>query len=89
MATTWKYVGDPERPFETETCGSCQRLPNGNTLITESDNGRALELTPQGDVVWEFLNPMRAGDAGEYVATLFEVVRLSPGFGSGWIQGGR
>src|SRR5205814_1526781 len=30
----------PERPFFTETCGSAQRLANGNTLLTESLEGR-------------------------------------------------
>ncbi len=30
------------------------RLPNGNTLVTDSLNHRAVEVTPQGEVVWEF-----------------------------------
>jgi len=37
--------------------GSVQRLPNGNTLITETDRGRAFEVTPAGDTVWMFANP--------------------------------
>jgi len=73
---TWVYRGTPERPFYSETCGSNQRLPGGNTLITESDGGRAFEVTPDGTVVWEYVNPNHAGPEGEFVATLFEVVRL-------------
>jgi hypothetical protein len=57
-------------------CGAATRLPNGNTLATESDRGRAIEVTPDGDTVWEYLNPKRAGDRGELVATLFEMIRL-------------
>ena len=53
-----------------------QRLPGGNVLVTESDNGRAFEITPDGDVVWDFYNPHRAGDDDEFIATLFEVLRL-------------
>ena len=37
--------------------GGCQRLPGGNTLITDSESGRALEVAPAGDIVWEFYNP--------------------------------
>ncbi|MFL6196213.1 MAG: arylsulfotransferase family protein [Thermoanaerobaculia bacterium] len=68
------------RDLFSKTLGSCQRLPNGNTLITESENGRALEVTRDGRVVWEFHNPHRAGDRGELVAVLFEMVRLPPDF---------
>jgi hypothetical protein len=51
-------------------------LPNGNTLITESDRGRAFEITRSGRVVWEYYNPARAGERKELIATLFEVVRI-------------
>lgn len=30
------------------------RLPNGNTLVTDTLNHRVLEITPTGEVVWEF-----------------------------------
>jgi hypothetical protein len=30
------------------------RLPNGNTLVTDSLNHRVVEITPNGTVVWEF-----------------------------------
>jgi hypothetical protein len=76
----WRYGGGPEVDFFSRTLGSCQRLPNGNTLITESENGRAVEVTPEGRTVWEFHNPHRAGDRGELVAVLFEVVRLPADF---------
>ena len=85
----WAYTGTPTNRFFTNTCGSCQRLPNGNTLITESDNGRALEVTRQKEVAWEFLNPFRAGKEGRLVATLFEVIRLPPDFPVDWASGGK
>jgi hypothetical protein len=34
--------------------------------------------------VWEFVSPYRAGETGELVATLFEVVRLAPDFPTDW-----
>ncbi|QLG63535.1 aryl-sulfate sulfotransferase [Halorarum salinum] len=30
------------------------RLPNGNTLITDSLNHRVIEVTPKGEIVWEY-----------------------------------
>jgi hypothetical protein len=77
--TVWEYGGRGV-DFSSRTMGSCQRLPNGNTLITESENGRAVEVTRDGRTVWEFYNPARAGDDGELVAVLFEVVRLPGDF---------
>jgi len=82
----WCYFGDKSNPFFTETCGSCQRLPNGNTLIVESDPGRAFEVTPEKEIVWEYVNPYRAGKKNELIATLFDVVRIEKDFPSGWIQ---
>jgi len=82
--TLWTYEGREGAAFHTRTCGAAERLPNGNTLITESDNGRAFEVDRDGEIVWEFLNPHRAGAEGELVATLFEVVRLPPDFPVDW-----
>jgi hypothetical protein len=33
------------------------RLPNGNTLVVDTMNHRVVELTPEGEVVWEFHAP--------------------------------
>jgi len=56
--------------------GSCARLANGDTLVTESVPGRAFELDPGGEVVWDFETPHRAGPEDSLVAMLFEVQRL-------------
>ncbi|MBD3368270.1 MAG: hypothetical protein GF405_08915, partial [Candidatus Eisenbacteria bacterium] len=71
----WSYRGGPTREFFSEKAGTSQRLPNGNTLIVESDAGRAFEVTPEGTIVWEFVNPLRAAEDGELTATLFGLVR--------------
>ena len=82
----WEYRGSPESPFYSRTCGVAQRVSNGNTLITESDSGRAFEVTPDGEIVWEFYNPRRAGEKGRFIATLFELVRLPPDFPTDWAE---
>ena len=53
----WHYQADPPESFYSPSRGSNQRLPNGNTFIAESDSGRLFEVTPAGEIVWEFLNP--------------------------------
>lgn len=39
------------------------RLPNGNTLITDTLNHRVIEITPKGQVVWEVYVPWATYDS--------------------------
>jgi hypothetical protein len=55
-----KILGN-EKLFFSNLMSGCQRLPNGNTLITEADTGRIFEVTRSGEVVWEFAAPWTAG----------------------------
>ncbi|MEM7306365.1 MAG: arylsulfotransferase family protein [Planctomycetota bacterium] len=59
--TVWSWQADPRPDFFSDVRGSCQRLSNGNTLICESERGRAFEVAPAGDVVWELVNPLERG----------------------------
>lgn len=72
----WQYPENGSEGLFSETCGTVQRLPNGNTFITESDSGRALEITPDGKIVWEYYNPHRTGKSEQLIATLFEMIRI-------------
>ncbi|GAG47936.1 unnamed protein product, partial [marine sediment metagenome] len=51
-----------EHHFFSYQISSAQRLPNGNTLITEGDNGRIFEVTRDGEIVWEYITPTRKHD---------------------------
>ncbi len=86
----WRYQADRPGDFYSFCCGSNQRLPNGNTLITESDAGRAFEIDADREIVWEYLNPHRVPDphkkGQERIATLFEVVRLPADFPLDWLE---
>jgi len=55
----WQYKADPPKSFYSPSRGSNERLANGNTLIAESDSGRAFEVTRGGRIVWEFITPDR------------------------------
>ncbi len=81
----WFYAGEANYPLASATLGTVSVLANGNTLITESENGRAVEVTPEKEIVWEFFNPYRVGDGDEYIATLFEMVRLPADHARSWL----
>jgi hypothetical protein len=55
----WEWQAPTARDFFTRTKGGVQRLPNGNTLVTNADNGEIFEIAPDGDVVWRFVSPVR------------------------------
>ncbi len=76
QTTVWAYRGNDENGFRTEDMGSQQRLPNGNTLITESRDGRVFEVTRDKKIAWEFLNPQR--HAEDLIAAIYEMIRLNP-----------
>lgn len=44
---TWEWT-DPQLMWPRDA----DRLPNGNTLITDTNGGRVLEVNPQGEIVW-------------------------------------
>jgi len=50
------------------------RLPNGNTLVTDSRNNRVLEVDEDGEVVWKFEDP-----AAEVIPLPYAAVRLPAG----------
>ena len=59
----WVYGGwDLTTEFYSSTVASCQRLPNGNTLICEGTTGRIFEVTPLLEIVWEFANNLPSNE---------------------------
>lgn len=57
----WQYSAAsnhlPGWTFHSPFISSARRLPNGNTLIDEGINGRFFQVTPGGDIVWEYVSP--------------------------------
>ena len=74
----WQYQATPPESFFSLTKGSNQRLPNGNTLIANSDNGEAFEVTRDGEVVWRFICPHK-NEQGQR-ATLNRIMRYERDF---------
>jgi hypothetical protein len=71
----WQYVADPPEQFFSEQKGSAQRLPNGNTLICQGDSGRSFEVTPGGEVVWDWRTQVNQEG---HRAALYRMLRMEP-----------
>jgi len=79
----WQYKDDPPGDFYTSIMGCCQRLPNGNTVIGETDMGRVFEVTPDGEIVWEYVSPFYNDcyhDSFGRISQLFKAYRYPPDF---------
>ena len=54
----WSYAGDPPSTFYSRRTSSVQRLANGNTLVLAGMQGTMFEVTPDGETVWQYVNPL-------------------------------
>ena len=81
----WTYANPTILAFYSFMISGCQRLPNGNTLITEGASGRLFEVTNKHKVVWEYVSPHRAGPNDELIAALLHMTRLDPDFPTDWL----
>lgn len=59
----WSYESKYPTSFFSYRQGAAQLLPNGNRLVTSTQTGHLFEVTPNGEVVWEFINPVVFGKA--------------------------
>lgn len=72
----WEYTGNDQKIFFSHWLGYNQRLPNGNTLITESTQGHIFEVTLDKEIVWEYYNTHRNGENNELIASVMGARRL-------------
>lgn len=84
-AIDWEYAGPDEAPLLSTVGGCSHRLPGGNTLVIESTRGTAYEVTREGEIVWEFASPHRAGQDEELVAFLPDMHRIESKVAAEWL----
>lgn len=54
----WRYLAKKNPlTFWSPHISGCQRLASGNTLVCEGGQGCIFEITHEGEVVWEYINP--------------------------------
>ena len=74
----WVYKEAPTRNFYSHHISGQQRLPSGNTLICEGLWGRLFEVTPEGELVWEYISPFEnASYDGNVVNWVFRALRYA------------
>lgn len=86
----WKYQARNPTDFYSSEISGAHRLPNGNTLICAGVRGVFFEVTPAGETVWEYVNPVvhdgvlaqgkRSGQKDEPTNTVFRAYRYSPDY---------
>jgi Arylsulfotransferase (ASST) len=55
----WSYVAPDSVSFWSSFISGAHRMNNGNTFINEGAKARFFEVTKEGKIVWEYLNPYR------------------------------
>lgn len=80
----WQYGGEesggPAWSFRSAFISDARRLPNGNTFIDEGQSGRFVQVTPAGEIVWEYVNPYfkRGKDEAGRATAINQVYRAQP-----------
>jgi len=54
----WSFKANTLTSFFSSNVSNAQRLPNGNTLVCSGRNAHLFEITRNGEVVWEYINPL-------------------------------
>lgn len=62
--TVWVY--DVGNELYSRSRSAVQRLPNGNTFVSSDKRGRAFEITPEKEIVWQYGLGDEMGRAGRY-----------------------
>ena len=58
LQLVWSYAAPR---FYGSNISGAQRLPNGDTLVTEGPTGRLFEVTKESQIVWEYIYPQFSG----------------------------
>ncbi|MCH7802123.1 MAG: aryl-sulfate sulfotransferase [Chloroflexi bacterium] len=74
----WEYEDVPPYNFFSPYISGARRLSNGNTLVTEGNLGRMFQVTPDKQVVWEYVCPyFPKGPDGELMNSVFRATHYS------------
>ena len=84
----WSYTAPDKVSFSSGFISGAERLANGNTLICSGAQGRFFEVTPDGEIVWEYWT-LYSGNVknpdgspphpvGENTYAVFRAAKISP-----------
>ncbi len=87
----WNFTARQPNSFSSRNISGLQRLPNGNTLGTAGRHGHAFQVTPDGEVVWEYIVPVLdnlpdGAEASDYYTKIIADSDQNAIFTSHWIS---
>jgi hypothetical protein len=85
----WSYVAPNPPDFYSSFISGASRLANGNTIICSGANGIMFEVTPDKQVVWQYMNPPHTQPAGEQTGAGDRGGNRGAGDRAGGDRGGR
>lgn len=62
----WHYASKASHGMFSHIGSSAQRLANTNTLVCADTEGHIIEVTPAGEAVWEYINPVTSDGILKY-----------------------
>ena len=80
----WSFESFKGKNFYSFNVSSAQRLPNGNTFVCAGAPSHFFEVTKEGEVVWEYINPLGANGlspvltGGGETNSVFRAYRYGP-----------
>jgi hypothetical protein len=82
----WQYRAEPAESFFSRRRGGVQALPGGTVLISNTDSGQAFEVTPGGEVVWEYFSAHVEGKDGQRKrAAIYRMERVPRSAVADWL----
>lgn len=63
---TWQYASKSSHGMFSHIGSGAQRLANTNTLVCADTEGHIIEVTPSGEAVWEYINPITSSGAVKF-----------------------
>jgi hypothetical protein len=76
----WTYHGTPREQFFSGHISGAERLSNDHVLICEGTSGRVFEVTREGQLVWEWINPFLDDGPIGPTRQVFRAHRYTPDF---------
>ena len=55
---SWQYIADDPTSFYSSNISGAEQMPNGNLLICEGSSGHFFEVDLDGNLLWEYINPV-------------------------------
>jgi len=76
----WTYAASRKKSFAADFISGAHRLAGGNTFVCSGPTGRFFEVTPDGAIVWEYLNPFAGtapNPAGDPPYSVFRATKIA------------